>query len=43
MVAMMDGSQLGAVVAVFEAAARLVLPVAPEMTPAVGRTEGVMT
>ena len=42
MVAMMDGSQLEATVAALEAAACLVLPVALETTPAMGRTEGVM-
>ena len=42
MMAMMDGSQLGAVVAASEVAAHLVLPAAPETMPAVGRTEGVM-
>ena len=42
MVAMMNGSQPGAVAAASEAASHPVLPVALEMTPAVGRTEGVM-
>ena len=42
MVATMDGSQPGVVVAVTEAATRPVLSVALETTPTVGRTEGVM-
>ena len=42
MVATTDGSQPVAMVAVPEAAAGLVLPTAPETTPAMGRTEGVM-
>ena len=41
-VAAMDGPQPEAVVAVPEAAARLVVSVAQEMTPVVGRTEGVV-
>ena len=41
MVATMDGSQRGAVVAALEATARAVSPTAPEETPAVGGTEGV--
>ena len=42
MVATMDGSQPGAVVAVPEAAARPVPLVAPETMPTVGRTKGVL-